>query len=415
MIKVFPRIKKFEKMGIGLFIHWGLYSQLSQGEWTEYIHHIDRDKYEKLINTFSAKDFNAKKIVAVAKQMGAKYIVLTTKHHEGFFLYDTHGLSNFDVMHSPAHRDLIQEFVSACRDADIAPFFYVATYDWHSELYHDHFNEYLDYLLKSVKLLCKNYGKISGFWFDGNWDKKDADWQLPKLYGTIRKYQPKAIIINNTGLENGGQIVDPEIDVVTYERQTPNKINHGFNNKYLAGESSITMNNHWGYAQNDLNFKSVKELIENIVHIRGIGANILINIGLTGTGTIPLTNQAIMQEIGKWTNTYSEAIYNTHPLKDVSASGHTKDLVLGNTNNSYLFIHDLNIVGDKNVVLGGEGINLRSFTGFFKKIKRIIWLDNNAELYFMHDPNSGILTIDTSGYTYGTDWCVRVAKIIFED
>ena len=92
--------------------------------------------------------------------MGAKYIVLTTKHHEGFFLYDTQGLSEFDAMHSPAHRDLIREFIDACHKYNVQPFLYMATYDWHSELYETDFNKYLDYLLKSVEILCKNYGSI---------------------------------------------------------------------------------------------------------------------------------------------------------------------------------------------------------------------------------------------------------------
>lgn len=120
------RIKNYEHMGLGLFIHWGLYSQMEQGEWTEFIHDIDQRKYEELINTFTAKDFNAESIVKKAKNMGAKYIVLTTKHHEGFFLYDTKGLSDFDVMHSPAKRDLIKEYVDACHKYDINPFF-----TWH--------------------------------------------------------------------------------------------------------------------------------------------------------------------------------------------------------------------------------------------------------------------------------------------
>ncbi len=189
MQKIEPRIKQYEDMGLGLFIHWGLYSQLGVGEWTEFIHERPQAEYEQAIHTFTAADFNPKQIVHEAKKMGAKYIVLTTKHHEGFFLYDTHGLSDFDVMHSPAGRDLIKEFVDACNNEGIKPFFYMATYDWHNPLYKTDFNAYLEYLRKSVELLCTNYGTIGGLWFDGNWNKKDADWHLDELYGTIRRYQ----------------------------------------------------------------------------------------------------------------------------------------------------------------------------------------------------------------------------------
>ncbi|WEV43260.1 alpha-L-fucosidase [Lactobacillus sp. ESL0684] len=414
MTEIPTRIKNYENMGIGLFIHWGLYSQLAKGEWTEYIHQHDQVEYEKLINSFAADNFDADKIVLAAKQMGAKYIVLTTKHHEGFFLYDTKCLSTFDAIHSLAHRDLIKEFVNACNKYDIKPFFYMATYDWHSPLYQNNFNDYLDYLLNSVKILCQNYGPIGGFWFDGDWDKKDANWKHSRLYGMIRKYQPEAIIINNTGLKERGQISNSEIDVVTYERETPSQVNHGFDDKYVAGEASITMNKHWGFAKNDLDFKSGKELIENIVHCRGIGANILLNIGLTGSGKIPEINHAIMQQIGNWTEMASEAIYKTRPEAGVQANGNQKDLVLGNDKNKYLFIHDLEIVGNDNVVLGGEGNTLRSFEGFFKEIKAISWLDNGEKLSFMQEPKNGTLTINASGYVYGSDWCVRIAKVTFK-
>lgn len=414
MIEPLKRIKEYENLGLGLFIHWGLYSQLEMGEWTELIHERKQNEYEKLINSFTAKDFNADKIVSSAKQMGAKYIVLTTKHHEGFFLYDTKGLSKFDVMHSPAKRDLVKEFVVACRKQNIKPFFYMATYDWHSKYYQTNFEKYLDYLFQSVKLLCQNYGSIGGFWFDGDWNKKKADWKLNRLYGMIRKYQPNAIIVNNTGLKNRGRISNPEIDVVTYERKTPNQVNHGVGKKYVAGEASVTMNQHWGCARNDLNYKSPKELIESIVHARGIGANLLLNIGLTGSGKIPLMNQIMMAKIGQWTKMAKESLYLTRPQSELKASGcDNKDVALASNQNVYLFIHDLKIVGNDNVVLGGEGINLRSFIGVSKKIKKITWLDNGHSVSFMQDSKKGILTIDVGGYTYGTDWCVRVAKITF--
>lgn len=413
MVKALTRIRNYEDLGLGLFIHWGLYSQLEVGEWTEYIHERKQNEYEKLINSFTAVDFDANKIVSAAKKMGAKYIVLTTKHHEGFFLYDTKGLSNFDSIHSPAKRDFVQEFLTACHKENIQPFLYIATYDWHSKLYKQDFDKYLDYLLASVKILCQNYGQIGGFWFDGDWNKKNANWKLDRLYGTIRRYQPEAIIVNNTGLKNRGRISNPEIDVVTYERKTPNQVNHGFGSKYVAGEASITMNKHWGYAKNDLNFKSPKEIIENIVHARGIGANILLNIGLTGTGEIPLANQVLMEQVGQWVKMASQGLYQVRPQSELKASGNDKDVVLADGKNVYLFIHDLKIVGNENVVLGGEGINLRSFVGIHKKIAKINWLDNKQNVSFMQDAESGILTIDAGGYTYGTDWCVRVAKISF--
>ncbi len=401
-----PRIKTYEKMGLGLMIHWGLYSQLAQGEWTEFIHNRPKDSYEDLIHSFSARKFSASKIVKAAKEMGAKYIVLTTKHHEGFCLFDTHDLTDFDVMHSPAHRDLIQEFVAACHREKIKPFFYMATYDWHQPDYEKNFDRYLVYLRKTVQLLCQNYGSIGGFWFDGDWNKKDADWQLPKLYGMIRKYQPDAIIVNNTGLKSRGQVRDSEIDVVTYERTLPQMVNHeGQNQKYVAGETSMTLNQHWGWAINDLNYKSPKEIIEAIVHARRIGCNILINIGLTGDGDIPNLQAEYLKLIGRWFNLNGQSFY--HEPDHVLPGQMIKDYGLQTSHHIYFFIHDLKIVGNENVVLGGEKGSQRFFSGITKKISDLHWLDNNEKLVFQQVKDKFQFT--ATGYHYGTDEIVRVA------
>lgn len=414
MQHVEKRISKYEDMGLGLFIHWGLYSQLGVGEWTEFIHNRDRSEYETLSKTFTASQFNPRQIVQEAKRMGAKYIVLTTKHHEGFFLYDTKGLSTFDAPHSAAKRDLIKEFVDACNEGGIKPFFYMATYDWHSPLYKNDFESYLEYLRQSVEILCTNYGKIGGLWFDGNWNKKEADWHLDELYGTIREHQPDAIIINNTGLKNMGKVINPEIDAVTYERHTPSSVNHG-TNKYVAGEISLTMNQHWGYANNDLSFKSPREIIENIAHSRQIGANILVNIGLTAEGSIPEMSAAYMHLLGQWTNMAAPAIYGVRPSAEVASSPDSRDFVVSDGKHQFMYIFDLKVVGNDNVVLGGEGINLRSFSGISAKIKSVTWLDNNEPVYFMQDKDKGVVTIDATGFTYGTDWVVRVARVDFDD
>lgn len=412
MMLPLKRVRDYEDLGMGLFIHWGLYSYLEQGEWTEYIHKLDKDKYEKIEEKFDASKFDADKIVKAAKNMGAKYIVLTTKHHEGFFLYDTLGLSNFDAKHCKAHRDLVREFVDACNRERIKPFFYIATYDWHSELYRSNFEEYLKYLQKSVEILCKNYGEVGGFWFDGNWDKADADWKLDELYGMIRKYQPNSIIINNTGLENRGKAINSEIDAVTYERGNPESINHESNfKKYVAGEISLTMNKHWGYAKNDINFVSPQNLIESICDARYVGANILINTGLMGDGSIPVLDYEYMKLIGKWFAQYGEAIYGYKTSEDIKSSYNSRDFALVGENCVYLFIYDLQNVGNKNVVLGGEGINPRSFIGFNNEIKSIKWMDNKESLDFIQ--NSNMITLDATGFPYGINYVVRIAKAEF--
>ena len=412
MAQPLQRIASYESMALGLFVHWGLYSLLGRGEWAEFIHKLPREKYEHLFGEFTAEDFDARELVRAAKDMGARYIVLTAKHHEGFFLYDTQGLSKFDAPHSPAGRDLVKEFVEACNEEGISPFFYMATYDWHTPLYENDFDAYLEYLKKSVEILCSNYGKIGGLWFDGNWNKPDADWKLDELYGAIRSLQPEAIIMNNTGLSNRGEIVNPEIDVTTYERCIAGEVNHGpADGKYVAGEVSITTNMHWGYAAADLNYRGPGELIETIANARFAGSNALVNIGPTGSGKIPVLMREYMRLVGTWMRMASPAVYDGRRSLELSAADGLRDFVLDANGESYLFVHDLQVGGNEDVTLGGEGPTLRSFSGARKPIVRISWLDDGHDVPFAQNANEGILTIDAKGYTYGSDWVVRVARV----
>ena len=156
-------------------------------------------EYRKLQESFAGENFDAEKIARLAAETGMKYAVLTTRHHGGFSLYDTKGLNSFDSIHSPAGRDFTREFAEACRAEGIKPFFYHTTLDWMEEDFEKDFDRYLEYLRQSVEILCTEYGEIGGFWFDGNWSRPDADWKLDELYGMIRRLQPNALIINNTG------------------------------------------------------------------------------------------------------------------------------------------------------------------------------------------------------------------------
>lgn len=157
-------IKDFRKLGLGLFVHFGLYSVVGKGEWFAYnLRGEAKQQYEQTSNKFIVDENWAQKLVATAKSAGAKYITLTTRHHDGFSLFDTCGLSEFDSPHSANGRDLVAEFVKACNAEKIVPFFYHTLIDWHNADYKNDFVAYVDYLVASVELLCKNYGKIGGF------------------------------------------------------------------------------------------------------------------------------------------------------------------------------------------------------------------------------------------------------------
>ena len=402
------RIADFENFGFGMFIHWGLYSQLGKGEWIQHIHGIPMEEYKKLQNTFTASEFDARHIVSVAKAAGAKYITLTTRHHEGFSLYDTCGLNQFDAPHSPCGRDLIREFVDACNEQDIMPMFYHTTLDWYNPDFNDNFPKYLQYLRDSVEILCSNYGRIGGLWFDGNWSKPGADWEEDALYAVIRKHQPEAMIINNTGLSDRGYITNPEIDSVTFEQGRPTPMDREGHKKYVAAEMCHTMNNHWGFGAHDCNYKSLGHLIETLCACRRVGANYLLNIGPTGEGQIPLMQEALLRGIGDWIRATGNVIYQAKPC---GVAGNGKDFALRDRNKLYFFVHGLGITGDGNVVVDrGEDRDVSAFTGIPGKIKHIHWTDDKLgrELNFAQD--GGRLTIDFTHFPYGTDLVVRVAE-----
>lgn len=408
-LKPCKRIAEFENMAFGMFIHWGLYSQLGKGEWIQSLGNIPVEEYMKLKDTFTAEAFDAKTIVKLAKAAGMKYITLTTRHHDGFSLYDAKGLDNYDALHSPAGRDLVHEFVEACNEEGIVPFLYHTTLDWYRKDFNEDFDAYLEYLRQSVEILCTEYGKIGGLWFDGNWSKPDADWKLDDLYGTIRKHQPEAIIINNTGLDHRGALGHPEIDSVTFEQGLPKPIDRSKMTKYIAGEMCSTMNDHWGCGEFDLNYKSPAEHIKNLCRCRKAGANLLLNIGPEGDGSVSDMMQATIKTVGRWMDVYGKSIYEGRPGNII---GQDENFGLISENGKlYLFVFDLNIVGDSNVTVASGGVIPKTFTGVFKKINKIRWMDNQEELDFIQNPEQGVLTVNATGFKYGTNYVVRVAEV----
>lgn len=404
-------IADFESLGFGMFVHWGLYSQLGKGEWIWHLSKIDRGEYCGLFDSFTAKDFDAEELVLTAKRAGCKYITLTTRHHEGFSLYDTCGLCEFDAPHSPAGRDLIREFVDACRKYEIVPFFYHTTLDWYQLDFEENFEKYLDYLYKSVEILCRNYGKIGGLWFDGNWSKPNADWKEDELYAMIRKYQPEAMIINNTGISARGELGNPEIDAVTFENGQAEPMNREGMKKYVSAEMCHTINDHWGYGQGDWNYKSPKELIERLCACRKVGANYLLNIGPEDQGRVNSYQRGLLELVGKWMDIFGEAIYEGRPYAVKNAG---KSFILKSRDGKalYIFAHDLGIAGDSNVTIDGNAMANYVFEGVEDRISSIEWMDNGEKLDFVQKEN--MLGVRMTGYPYGSSYVVRVAKAMIK-
>lgn len=401
-----PYIKEFEKLGLGMFVHFGLYSVLEAGEWVMNARKLKAEEYYSAAERFQPKKDWAEELVKTAKGAGCKYITLTTRHHDGFSLYDVKGLNEFDTVHS-CGRDLVAEFVEACRKEEVIPFFYHTLLDWHEPSYQNDFPKYLKYLRDSVELLCTNYGKIGGLWFDGMWDKKEENWEEDALYATIRKHQPEAMIINNTGLQERGKLGHIELDSVTFERGKPEPINLSDSPKYIASEMCETLADHWGYAREDYNFKSPATIIEETVDCRKYGANMLLNIGPKADGSLRMIDRAVLEILGQWVAHYEEAIRVPRPT-GIVIEGKEKDFLLQDKDTYYLFCYDLNMAFDENVALGEESIYIERFP-LSKEVQNITWLDNGEKVEFEQSETE--VTVHTVPFMYGCNHVVRVAKI----
>lgn len=394
---MYEYIENFKRLGFGMFIHFGLYSVIGRGEWYYMQYVPDKNEYESTINKFKITKNWAKNLVKTAKDAGCKYITLTTRHHDGFSLYDTRSLSEFDAPHSPTGRDLIREFVDECNKEGIIPFFYHTLLDWHNPDYNNDFPEYINYLDKSIEILCKNYGKIGGFWFDGMWDKPNEDWQEDRIYGTIRKYQPEAMIINNTGLNALGQTGHKEIDSVTFERGKPAFVDTS--EKPIAGEVCDALTDHWGYAKYDICLKSPKELIETLVDCRKYDCNLLLNSGLKGNGEMDEGEKAAFKRIGMWIKENKNFIYKA---KSTDLTAENADMM---TDGEYYYaaIKGVLMSANCNVAKFGESKTVTLNTD--KRIVDAEWLDSGKEINLKTD-NSFVC----EPFEYGKSLAVRVAK-----
>ena len=313
-------------------------------------------------------------------------------------------------MHTPYGKDIIKDYVSACRRHNLLPFFYHTTLDWQKPEFRTDFPAYQKYLRESIRLLCTNYGKIGGFWFDGNWSDYNADWEEDALYSLIRKYQPDAIITNNTGLEARGVRGNQYLDTVTFEQghlQDDGTRNKG---RHLAMEACETMNHHWGSAGQDLDYHPVSFFIEELNRCRRNNANYLLNIGPDGDGSVPLMAQAILHEMGIWTQLYQDTFYDGK-LSQIRTDENT--YVLDKGRYSDVYCSKVGLQGVEHVVEEDTAEdNLRILTNVSKKAKKIYWLDNQESLPF--EQNGDTIRFHATGYPYGRYLVVRAARIEWE-
>jgi alpha-L-fucosidase len=315
----------FQDMKFGMFIHWGVYSVLGDGEWVLHDRKLKLNEYERLPKFFDPEKFDAKTWVALAKSAGMKYITITSRHHDGFAMFDSKVSDWNIVQRTPYRKDPLKMLADECHHQGIKLFFYYSQLDWHNPDYyprgqtawdngrpdHGEWNAYLDnYMDGQLRELLTNYGPIGGIWFDGMWDKPDADWHLQKTYSLIHQLQPAALII-----PNHHQTPKPGEDVQTFERDLPGRNTAGFNTKYVSDElpleSSNTLNDSWGFNIGDHKFKSPEEVEEMLVRAAGNNSNLLLNIGPMPNGDIEDEFITRLHAVGEWMSRYGQTIYGT--------------------------------------------------------------------------------------------------------
>jgi alpha-L-fucosidase len=314
----------FEDAKFGLFIHWGVYSLLAKGEWVMNSDRLPIREYAKLPPRFNPAKFDAEAWVKLAKAAGAKYITITGKNHDGFCMFDSR-LTDYDVVDATPYRtDPLEALADACHQHGVKLFFYYSLLDWHHSDYFPlgktgqaagleakgDWKRYVAYYQGQVRELCTKYGEIGGIWFDGWWDRPDADWDLAGTYRLIHKLQPGALVGNNHHVAPF-----PGEDFQMFEQDLPGENAAGFNKAGLAAElpleTCLTINNSWGYSAGDTNYKSVEQIIRALVGAAGRGANLLLNVGPRPDGTIGQEFSRRLLDVGKWLATYGESVYGT--------------------------------------------------------------------------------------------------------
>ncbi len=324
------RMAWWQEARFGLFIHWGLYA-IPAGEWEDRTDHaewilttaqIPVAEYEKFAPRFNPTDFDAAEWVRAAKDAGMKYIVITSKHHDGFCLFDSE-LTEYDVMDAtPFKRDILKELAEECRKQGIKMCWYHSIMDWHHPDYLPRrdwetrsdegadFDRYVRYMKGQVKELLTNYGEIGVMWFDGEWEHTWTQERGLDLYDYVRSIAPKVIINNRVGKGRAGMAgtYDPRTasgDFGTPEQEIPDT---GLGYDW---ETCMTMNDHWGYNKNDSNWKSEEDLIQKLVDIASKGGNFLLNVGPTAQGLFPQESLVRLKVMGEWMETNGKSIYGT--------------------------------------------------------------------------------------------------------
>jgi|TARA_B110000116_G_scaffold34418_1_gene26486 alpha-L-fucosidase len=394
--------KWFEEARFGMFIHWGVYSVLGDGEWVMNNQNISIKEYEKLPSFFNPTEFNAKDWVKIAKDSGMKYITITSRHHDGFSMFNSKATDYTIVKKTPYKKDILKQLADECHKEGIKLFFYYSQLDWYRDDYfprgrtgtgikgrgEGEWDDYIDFMKDQLTELLTNYGEIAGIWFDGQWDQHEwdgkrfgklkADFKLDEVYKLIHKLQPTALIGSNHHLSP-----NPGEDFQMFEKDLPGKGTKDFATSAedigdLPLEVCETINGSWGFNLKDRKHKSEKQLIQYLVKAAGYGSNLLLNVGPMPNGKIQEEHIESLKKIGSWVKQNGQTIYKTKrgPI-------HPTDEIASTQNGNIIYIH---LLDEKKKEYFIEGFN--------PKIKKISYLKSNKKVSHKKS-NSGLtLTLE---------------------
>ncbi len=371
------RMEWFKDAKLGIFIHYGIYSVYGIDEsWSFYNGYLNYSDYMKQLDGFTASKYNAGEWVKMFKKAGARYAVLTTKHHDGVALWNTQQDHLSVVDDSPAKKDIVKPFVKALRENDMKVGLYFSLIDWSypdypgftrwEKRYNDdpvRWNKFVKFYQAQMEELSRWFDPDL-YWFDGDWEHSAEEWKAKQLHDMLFEYNPKLIL--NSRLQGYGDYATPEQGAPITKPDNP------------YWELCMTMNDSWGYQHNDHNYKTPYQLLRIFADCIAMGGNLLLDVGPKQDGTLPEEQINILKDFGRWTNKYSEAIYGTRagiPQENYyGASALSKD-------KKTLFLY----VNRK----PNSTINV---TGLTSPVKDIRLLGTNKTLKFEHSDN--ILWID---------------------
>lgn len=366
------RMAWWREARFGMFIHWGLYAvpagewngKTGYGEWIRNSAQIPLPVYDQFVPRFNPTRFDADSWVKMARDAGMKYLVITSKHHDGFAMYDS-WQSGFCVTATPFKKDPMEAVAAACRKYGLKLCFYYSIMDWHHPDYLPRrdwekdrstegadYERYVQYMKAQLKELLTKYGDIGVLWFDGEWENTWNEKRGKDLYAYVRMLQPSIIINNRVGagrIDWVGMTREGAFggDFGTPEQQIPATGIPG-----LDWETCMTMNDHWGYNKADKNFKKAGDLLRMVADIASKGGNFLLNVGPDAEGNFPPESVRILDSIGQWMKINAVSIYGTQasPFKSLSWGRCTRKDENGK---NFLYLHVFDWPASKQIVLNG--------------------------------------------------------------